>query len=277
LRRVAKRQPRQHAVIYGAALGATTLVIQAGANFIFHQIGVAALVGALVGLLQSVPAEEASVAATTGKSRLRATLLTLMLPITAYVSVASYLAAVPVDIMQSPRGIHGLTFGWMMNDKDLTVLARLNPISPIPDFAIGHINTIAAALSQNDSERKALFDLALRHYELSSKLSPYDPVMAYREALIYGVYPGLSNSERYKLSMGALDRSLKVYPAYPASVAAAVQVLTQFGQYDDALARVDNALKRSPPAAIQRLNALRVNVVEARERAKKTPQPNHLP
>lgn len=247
----------------GIFAGSAVLVVQASVNFIYHQSGIVALSGALLGALYALPREEKEPIVTSRTIVWRGVGI-LALFSSLYLALVTYFSAVPVDIMLRPRSTEGILFGHYMTKENLTMLSKLNPISGIPDFAIANKYTIDGALASDDKVRVQQFDLALQYYVKSAKRAPFDPSIPYREALIYGVYPGLDSATRYQRTMAALDEALALNPRYPAAVEAYVQTAIQTKHYDLARACLEKAMRHAPVADQRPLHRL-MNSVEAAE------------
>jgi O-antigen ligase len=264
---IAARATNRPYEILGACAGATLLVAQAGANYIFHQAGVAILAGALLGVLHAKPG--LSLPALANKQRiLRNAAMSLVLVLSAGVGTLTYLASAPAFIIANPNSVDSRLFGKFMTETDLKVLAKAEPFSPIPYFAIAHQYTILGAVEQHNPEKqKAYFDKALQYYDLSEQRNPYDPVIPFRKALVYGIYPGMETSLRYFHTVDELKGALRLAPAFPSALEAYSQMLVRDGKYDDAIKQVEDAIQVTPIIQRPALQKLRLQLIIAREEA----------
>lgn len=247
----------------GIFAGSAVLVIQASVNFIYHQSGIVALSGALLGALYALPREEKEPVVTPRTIVWRGIGI-LALFSSLYLAVVTYFSSVPVDIIVRPRSTEGILFGQFMTKENLTLLSRLNPMSGIPDFAIANKYTIDGALASSDKVRAEQFDMALHYYVKSAERAAFDPSIPYREALIYGVYPGMESATRYQRTMDALSEALARNPRYPAAVQAYVQTAIQTKHFEVARACIENAMKHAPVADQKPLQRL-LSTVDAAE------------
>jgi tetratricopeptide (TPR) repeat protein len=232
-------------MLAGALAGTTVLVLQAGMNFIFHQAGLAILGGVLLGALFAQDRDDAAALVTKSTLAWRS-LGILVLVGTASFACVAYLAGVPAELIKNPLSSDGLVFSKLMTQENLETLSKLDPMSPIPDFAIAHRYTIAGILTDNKTTQRQAFDQALDYYKKAAKRAPFEPSIPYREAMVYSDYRDMDESARNGRAISALEESLKLNPNYTVALTTYVQMQIKAGHLDEAVKKIKEAQERAP-------------------------------